>query len=193
MVDASEVSRLLEQAREGDREALSRLLPLVYQELRILARQRGRVGGGETLDTTALVHEAYLRLAGGGTAEWQDRGHFFAVASLAMRQILVDYARRQGAARRGGDRVQVELRDDDAVTPAGFDEVLAVHESLDRLAGIAPRPARVVELRYFGGLSVPETAEVLGVNERTVVRDWKKARAFLFAELDDGGPPAAPS
>lgn len=192
MVDPTEVSRLLEQAREGDRAALTRLLPLVYQELRIIARQRGR-GGGETLDTTALVHEAYLRLAGGGKAEWQDRSHFFAVASLAMRQILVDYARRQGAARRGGDRVRVELRDDDAVTPAGFDEVLAVHECLDRLAGIAPRPARVVELRYFCGLSVPETAEVLGVNERTVIRDWKKARAFLFAELDGSGPPPAVS
>ena len=182
-----EVTRLLALAREGDAAALDRLLPLVYDELRALAaRQRRRRGGPETLNTTALVHEAYEKLAR-AEAAWNDRTHFFRVAARAMRQVLVDYARAQQAAKRGGAATPLPFETAEAVgavVPADrTDEVVALDEALDRLAALDPRQGEVVELRYFVGLTIPETADVLGLSPATVKRDWTAARAWLHREM----------
>jgi RNA polymerase sigma factor (TIGR02999 family) len=177
-----DVTRLLASHREGDGEALNRLFPLVYGELRALAhRQLGRAGRG-TLHTTAVVHEAYLRLAGPGLAA-EDRGHFFNLAARAMRQILIDHARRHLARKRGGGAPHLLLDDNDVAVEARAEELIDLDAALDRLGRLDDRLNRVVELRFFAGLSVDETAEVLGVAARTVKRDWQKARAFLFDEL----------
>lgn len=182
-LDPGEVTLLLQKIREGDRESWERLVPLVYGELRNVARARLGSDGAMTLGATELVHEAWIKLADSTSLQLQDRRHFFAVAARAMRQILVDYARAKSARKRGGDRVRVELREGDALAPDGLEEILAVHEGLDRLREFAERPARVVELRYFGGLTVDETAEVLDVDRRTVMRDWRKARALLHGMM----------
>ncbi len=181
-----EITLLLRRWREGQPGAEEQLWPLVYRELRGLARallrsRIGRPGHG----TTSLVHEAYLRLLGpGAEIDWQDRGHFFAVASRAMRFVLVDEARRRLAAKREGDAAPVELPEE----PAGAldqspEEVLAVHRALEKLAKVHPRQEQLVEMRYFGGLSLDETAEALGVSRPTVVRDWQAARTWLYGEL----------
>jgi RNA polymerase sigma factor (TIGR02999 family) len=185
-----EVTRLLAEARAGDAAALDRLLPLVYDELRALAhRQRLRQGGAETLNTTALVHEAYEKLAraDAGGAGWNDRAHFFRVAARAMRQVLVDYARAQTAAKRGGEATPLPL---DAAEAAGAllpaeraAEVVALDEALGRLTALDPRQGEVVELRYFVGLTIPETADVLGLSPATVKREWTAARAWLHREM----------
>jgi RNA polymerase sigma factor (TIGR02999 family) len=181
-----DVTTLLQESRAGE-PVLDELLPLVYDELRRLARvQRARLRPYETLNTTALVHEAYLKLAGRNRASWTDRIHFFRIAARAMRDVLVDYARRQQAQKRGGDAPHVSL--DDAPPLGGLpdvevDEVLAVNEALTRLETVDERQARVVELRYFVGLSIQETAEVLEVSPATVKRDWTSARAWLFREI----------
>ena len=178
----SDVTVLLEQAHAGDTSALDRLFPLVYDELRALARARRRGGAAETLNTTALVHEAYEKMAGGGRTP-TNRLHFFRVASRVMRSVLVDYARAQRTARRGGDLTRAPLA---AVPDPGalrVDEVLAVDDALGRLEALDERQARVVECRYFVGLTVDETAGLLDVSPSTVHRDWAAARAWLAREL----------
>ena len=183
LVESSELTQILIQAQDGDATALDRLLPLVYEELRLLARsQRRRRGADETLNTTALVHEAYEKLArhDGG---WADRKHFFRVAARAIRQVIVDSARARMAAKRGGKHYDIPLDDIALADPARDEEALALDEALTRLAQLDERQAEVVELRYFVGLAVPEAAEVLGVSAATVKRDWTAARAWLYLEM----------
>jgi RNA polymerase sigma factor (TIGR02999 family) len=191
-VNSAEITRLLAAWRRGDLAAPQHLFPLVYDELRALAhRQLGRPRRHGTLGTTALVHEAYLKLAGGAEVSLHDRGHFFALAATAMRQILVDYARRRAAAKRGGPEGRVAMPEIDqpgAITPDRSMELLALHEALAKLEDLEPRLGRVVELRVFGGLSIEEAAKVLDVSEGTVKRDWLKARAFLSLELGGARP-----
>jgi RNA polymerase sigma factor (TIGR02999 family) len=178
------ITALLARHADGDGEALQELLPIVYEELRRLARsQRRRMrGDSATLDTTALVHEAYLRFArSDGTFE--HRGHFFAVAAAAMRQLIVDEARHRRRAKRGGGERPLTLDDHDLAIDERADLVLAVDEALGRLERLSPRLRAVVELRFFLGLSEEESAEALGVTDRTVRRDWIKARAWLQVEL----------
>jgi RNA polymerase sigma factor (TIGR02999 family) len=178
-----EITDLLAAMGGGDAAARDRLFNLVYGELRARARQQlARLRPGETLDTTALVHEAYLKVAPRSAVPYADRVHFFAIASRAMRHILVDYARRGSAQKRGAGAMMVQLDDDDASSaiPTHADELLALDTALERLGVLDERLARVVELRFFGGLSVEETADVLQSSPRTVKRDWRKARMFLF-------------
>jgi len=188
---SDEVTAALASLRHGVPDAVDRVLPLVYGELRRIAhRQLAAEPTGHTLDTSALVHEAYLRLADQTRAQWVDRAQFFAIAATTMRRVLVDYARKHWALRRGGTgRRPVSLTDaDDAGALAiatRADELLALDEALERLASFDPRLARVVECRFFGGLSESETAEALGVSQRTVARDWMMARGWLFNELRD--------
>ena len=184
------MTQLLGQLREGDDRAFERLLPLVYDELHALAhRQRRRQGAPETLNTTALVHEAYLKLAKNqegqdtGDAGWNDRGHFFRVAARAIRQALVDYARARMTAKRGGDQQAVDLDWMPLAAEERSEEVLALDEVLGRLAELDPRQAEVVELRYFVGMTVPETAEIMGLSPATVKREWTAARAWLHREM----------
>jgi RNA polymerase sigma factor (TIGR02999 family) len=182
--DPGEITRLLVSISEGDHDALNRLFPIVYAELRTLAhRQLGHAGHGDTLQTTALVHEAYLKLLGAARPEWRDRRHFFAVASRAMRQISVDYARTQAAQKRGGGMLTLTLDEERLPLAERAEELVLLDHALAELESLSQRPARVVELRFFGGLSVEETAAVMDVSERTVKREWQKARAFLFDAL----------
>lgn len=175
---------LFRRWRAGDEEALHRLLPLVYEELRRVARRHlRRERPDHTLQTTALVNEAYLRLIDQGAAEVEDRCHFVALASHLMRQILVDHARARLAKKRDGG-CRVTLAEDVPAAAPGEIDVLAVDDALDRLAVLDAQQARVVELRYFGGLSIRETSEVLGVSEATVKRDWATARAWLHREIE---------
>jgi RNA polymerase sigma factor (TIGR02999 family) len=179
------VTELLAAWRGGDREALEHLMPMVYAELRRLARrQLARERKDHTLATGALVHEAYLRLAGQDRARFQDRAHFFAVASQMMRRVLVDYARSRGYRKRGGGAVQIPLDEASSVSAERAGDVVALDEALTALAQLDERRSRVVELRVFGGLSVEETAEVLEVSPGTVRRDWTLAKAWLRKRLD---------
>ena len=190
MNDLDTISTLLRAHRGGDREALDRLMPLVYQDLHRMARRQlaGDGGRGRTLDTTGLVHEAYVRLAESTRAAWEDRGHFFAVSARAMRQIVVDYARERGAAKRGGGIRPETLDDESAAVESRAAEILAVDEALAGLGGLDPVLPRLVECRFFAGLTEEETAEALGLPLRTVQRDWARARAWLKRALG-GGPP----
>jgi len=181
-----EITGLLIAFRQGDRAAMGDLFERVYHELRGMARGRTGGGGNRPIDTTALVHEAYLRLVDQSRVELADRNHFFAVAATAMRQIVVDHARAAAAIKRGGDVVHVPVRDDPVEGELSAVELVALDAALARLKQLSPRLCRVVELRFFLGLSVEETAEVLEVNARTVKRDWRKARALLLEELGDG-------
>jgi RNA polymerase sigma-70 factor, ECF subfamily len=182
-----EVTRLLEAAEAGDREALDRLVPLVYEDLRRVAhRQLDREGGGHTLQTTALIHEAYLKLAGGGSVSASSRAHFLAIAARAMRQVLVDYARRRRAAKRGGGVISVTLGDEPQPADASAEDLLALDDALEQLD---PRQRQVIECRFFGGMEENDIAAVLGVSERTVRRDWVKARAWLYQSLYPGKDP----
>ncbi len=181
------ITLLLRRCRAGSAEAEQELWPVLYRELKILARSvlRGR-GGRPRLGTTTLVHEAYLRLLGpaASSLEWNDRGHFFAVAARAMRFVLVDEARRRLSGKRDGVDTRAEIPED-ALDPTTRppEDVLAIHGALERLARIHPRYERLVEMRYFAGLSVDETADALGVSRPTVVRDWQAARTWLYGEL----------
>lgn len=178
------VTRLLQQWSGGDETALHKLMPLVYDELRRLARlYMRRERPGHTLETTAVVNEAYLRLIGQKGADWRSRAHFFAVSAQAMRHILVDYARQKYSDKRGGRLWKVALDEHADVAVAQSRELLALDHALQGLARLHPRRCRVVELRYFGGLNNREAGEVLGVSEVTVERDWRFARAWLFREL----------
>src|SRR5262245_62394506 len=183
------ITSLLARAQEGDRQATDELLPLVYEELRQLAaRFLAAEKRGATLQPTALVHEAYLRLVGSDQAGWENRAHFFGAAARAIRRILIDRARARGAARRGGDR-PLRLDTDAPLAEPGLSlDVLALDEALGKLASIDAQKARVVELRFFGGLSVDETAATLGVSASTVARDWVVARAWLHRAMSDNGP-----
>jgi len=175
---------LAEWSESGNREALDRLMPIVYDELRRqAARYLKHERQGHTLQTTALVHEAYVRLIDQAGVRWQNRAHFFGIAAEMMRRILVDHARRRRAAKRGGDSLKVTL--DEAINASAEPnlDLIAVDGALTKLASLDQQQARVVELRFFGGLSVDETAEVLGISERTVKRDWSVAKAWIRREL----------
>jgi len=187
--EPGEVTRLLARAREGDEGALDALFPLVYQTLKRISRRQLRKGGGPpTLCTTELVHEAYMKLVPGTGIEWGDRKHFYSVAARAMRQVLVDRARRRMAEKRGGERTRVPLTDRHLELRMPLVELVALDEALDRLETRSERLGKVVELRFFGGLTTRELADVLDVSPRTVERDWTKARLFLHRELHpDGG------
>jgi RNA polymerase sigma factor (TIGR02999 family) len=180
-----QITELLTAHGEGQRGAIERLVPLVYADLRRLARaQLRRRRPGQTLDTTALVHEAYLKLVDQSRVSWRDRGHFFAVSAMAMRQILVDYARRRGRLKRGAGVRELQL--EEAADPASrhADHLLELDLALQKLAGHDERLVRVVECRYFAGLTEQETAEALGVSLRTAQREWFKARAWLRGQLE---------
>jgi len=180
---AGEITDLLGAWKRGDRSAMDRLMPLVYDDLRRRAhRQLARAGSPGTLSTTGLVHEAYLKLVRTPT-DWEDRNHFFGVAVTAMRSVIVDYARRYLAHKRGGDAHHVSLEDSVLRVEQDAEELLAIHEALDQLAALDARLSRLVELRFFGGFSVEEAAEVLRLSERTVKRDWSKARTLLHQFL----------
>lgn len=179
-----QVTQLLLCWSDGDRAALDELLPLVYDELRRLAHHyMMKERAGHTLQTTALVNEAYLRLIDQRQARWQNRAQFFGVAAQLMRRILVDHARHQQSAKRGGGAPHVLLEETAVVTPVRDAELLALDEALEKLSAFDRRKSQIVELRYFGGLKVDEIAEVLKVSEVTVMRDWSIARAWLYREL----------
>jgi RNA polymerase sigma factor (TIGR02999 family) len=185
---AGEISTLLRAWSDGDRGALERLTPIVYQELRRLARRymKGE-RPGHSLQTTALVNEAYVRLVDYKRMQWQNRAHFFAVSAQLMRRILVEHARRHNL-KRGGDLQHVSLDEAAAVGAGKATDLLALDDAMNALARIDPRKAQVVEMRFFGGLSVEETAEVLKVSSITVLRDWSTARAWLYREMTGNAP-----
>jgi RNA polymerase sigma factor (TIGR02999 family) len=174
------VTQILASIEQGDPRAAEQLLPLVYDELRKLAAVRlAQERPGQTLQATALVHEAYLRLVGDGGLHWNSRGHFFAAAAEAMRRILVDRARRKAAAKRGGEFARIELDQDIALAAEVKEDLIALDAALERLAAEYPVQAELVKLRYFGGLSLPDAASALGLSERTAGRHWAFARAWL--------------
>jgi RNA polymerase sigma-70 factor, ECF subfamily len=178
------ITHLLHEWSAGNERALEELTPLVYEELRRqAARYLRRERQGHTLQTTALIHEAYLRLVGARDMQWQGRAHFFAIAANLMRRILVDHARRRDAHKRGGDQARLPLDEALAIAEESHVDLLALDEALDRLAAFDAQQARVVELRFFSGLSVEETATALGVSPRTVKSDWALARAWLRREI----------
>ncbi len=184
---AGEITRLLQAHHEGDREAFDRLVPLVYDRMRRIARgQLARGGRGHTLSTTALVHEAYVQLVAETGVDWQDRSHFYAICARAMRRILVDYARRRQAQKRGSDAPHLSLDEDVAGAGSSAEMVLAIDRALERLAAFNPRLARIVECRSFAGMTEEETAQALGTSLRTVQREWPRAKAWLRKELDEG-------
>ena len=184
MPDQAHVTELLRHYGDDGRDAFDRLFPAVYDELRRIARHHmQRERAGHTLGTTALVHECYLNLVDQTRTSWQDRTHFYAVASKAMRHILIDYARRRTAQKRGGDRNQVTLDDAMAAVETQAAELMALDEALTALAERHPRMAQVVECRFFGGMTVKEIAAALDVSARTVERDWTRAKAYLHQAL----------
>lgn len=179
------ITRMLGELRAGSKDAESRLIEAVYPELRRIAGHYLRAERpGHTLQATALVNEAWLQLVGQKETDWQDRSHFFAVAAQLMRRILVDYARQKKAQKRDGARQRVELTDGLAVSEERLDEIILIDEALNRLGEWDPRQCRVVELRFFSGLTENEVAEILGVAPRTVKRDWQVAKAWLHAEVN---------
>jgi RNA polymerase sigma factor (TIGR02999 family) len=184
----SEVTRILSAIEQGDPHAAEQLLPLVYDELRKLAAAKlSQEKPGQTLQPTALVHEAYLRLVGVDENQaWDSRGHFFAAAAEAMRRILIDQARTKQSRRRGGDRQRLELEHIDPAAPEAAPDVLALHETLERFEQIDPVKAKLVTLRYFAGLSIPQAALALGISTTTADRYWAYARAWMHAELKKG-------
>ena len=183
-----EVTQLLIAYGRGDRRALDRLLPMVYSELHgIAARQMRHERADHTLNATALVHEVYLKLMDQNQVSWQNRAHFYAIAARAMRQVLISYARKHNAEKRGGGAPNTLLDGKEIALGERADELLALDEALTRLAGFDERLAQVVEYRFFGGLTIEETAAVLDVSTMTVKRDWNKAKAWLYRELHAGG------
>ena len=190
LVGPENVTQLLREWREGDATALERLMPLVYRELRTLARRCLHGDRAEqTLQTTGLVNEAYLRLVRSQRVHWRDRAHFFAVATQLMRRVLVDEARKRSYQKRGSDPVRVSLDEAGLAIPERDIDLLALDEAMDALACFAPRKCRVVEMRFFGGLTIEETAEVLGVSADIVKREWRTAKLWLLRALrekDDG-------
>lgn len=185
--NSHQITRLLSEWSGGSQVALEELMPLVYGELRKMARQyMRRQREGHTLQTTELIHEAYLKLARGEDQEWQNRAHFFGVAAQAMRHILVDYARSKQSQKRGGPEAQRITFEESAFVSAGrSDEIIALDEALKRLTEFDERKTRVVELKFFGGLKIDEIAEVLEISPKTVKRDWRFARTWLLRELSN--------
>jgi RNA polymerase sigma factor (TIGR02999 family) len=182
--DAENVTRLLADWSDGNQQALEQLLPLIYNELRHLAHNfLYRERPGHTLQTTALVHEAYLKLIDQRDAHWQNRAHFFAIAAQAMRRILIDSARKHAAAKRGGGAEKVSLDQAAEISLEPDSSLLALDEALNALAEIDPQQSRIIELRYFGGLTIEETAEVLKTSPATVKREWAMARAWLYQAM----------
>lgn len=186
-VQDSEVTGLLRSWGQGDESALEKLVPLVYDQLHMAAR-RYMAGErpGHTLQTTALIHETYLRLVNVRQVKWQNRAHFFAICAQLMRRILVDFARSRGYQKRGGDATRVDLDEALLISPEPGANLVALDQALQRLAEVDERKSRVVELRFFGGLSVKEASEVLKVSTDTVMRDWKLAKVWLLRELSEG-------
>jgi RNA polymerase sigma-70 factor (ECF subfamily) len=190
---SADITSLLNKLADGDQEVAAELVPLVYQELRRLAvRRLQHERSDHTLQATALVHEAYVKLSAQRDAKWQNRAQFFGVASQAMRRILVDYARGQQRIRRGGKQQKVPLDNVLLVSPDRNEEVLALHESLSRLEKFDGRQARIVELRYFGGLKLEEVAEVVGISTKTVMRELNVAKAWLYGDLKERSAEAEP-
>jgi len=186
--DTGEITNLLRAWGNGDAEALNRLTPVVYDELRrIAAGHMRRESPDNSLQATALVHEAYLKLVDARLAEWRDRAHFFAMSARMMRRILVDAARTRGAGKRGGGAIRMEINESLDGLPLQSDQMVRLDDALDALTRFDARKADVVELRFFGGLSVEETAEVLKISTQSVMRDWKLARSWLARELEAGG------
>jgi RNA polymerase sigma factor (TIGR02999 family) len=187
-VSPNEVTQLLVAWGNGDQTALDQLMPLVYSELHRLAhRYIKKERPGHTLQTSALLNEAFMRLVDQRDVTWQSRAHFFAISAQMMRRILVDYARSRRYAKRGGDAEAVSFNEELLVSRQLSGEVVALHEALNELAAIDERKSKVVELKYFGGLSIEETAEVLGVSQGTVMRDWTLAKAWLRLAMSSGG------
>jgi len=181
-----DVTFLLKQVARGDRNAASQLIPLVYNELHRVAEHHLRLERpNHTLQPTALVHEAYLKLVAQRDADWQNKTHFFAVASQLMRRILVDYARARLRTKRGGDQARIPLDEAHGISIDRCDELLVLDEALEKLAQFDARQSRVVELRFFGGLTVEETATVLGISAKTVKREWSMAKAWLYGEIKE--------
>jgi len=186
--DSDNVTRLLIEWGDGNQQALEALVPLIYKELRNLAHNfLYRERPGHTLQTTALVHEAYLKLIDQDDARWQNRAHFFAIAAQAMRRILIDSARKHAAAKRGGPQAELSLDEVADIALEPDINLLKLDEALNELAKIDPRQSRIVELRYFGGLTIEETAEVISVSPATVKREWMMARAWLHQEITERG------
>ena len=184
---SAEVTRLLVEWSNGSQTAFNALTPLIYKELHRLAeRYRSKERPDHTLQATALLHETYLRLVDADTVDWQNRAHFFAIAARLMRRILVDYARARSYQKRGGDARRVTLDESEIATLEPGDDFVALDEALRMLATVDPRKAEVIELRFFGGLTVDETAEVIKVSPDTVKRDWRLARAWLLRQLSEG-------
>lgn len=189
-LSADEITVLLQQWRDGSRDAFDRLIPLVYDELRLIASRRlAREWRGDGLETTALVSEAYLKLLGQRAVDWQNRAHFFAIAAQLMRRIIVDDARRRVSQKRGGGNLAVPLEDLPAPQPPlGAVDVLALDAALGELERLDPEQGRLVELRFFGGMTVEQTAEVLGVSPATIKREWAVAKGWLYRALTTGSP-----
>lgn len=182
----SEVTQVLRRISKGEREAVEQLVPMIYDEFRALAGSYlRRESPGHTLQPTALVNEAFLKLVDQKNVDWQGRSHFFAVGAQAMRRILVDHARGKSREKRGGDRQKISLNEEITLSPQRDEDLLAVDEALVKLSKIDPRQARIVELRFFGGMTVQEVAEVLGVSKRTVEAEWTMVRAWLRRELTE--------
>jgi RNA polymerase sigma factor (TIGR02999 family) len=183
-----DVTILLEEARSGNAEALQQLLPLVYDELRRIASGHLRSAGpGQTMSTTDLVHESYLKLIGSRNLSWQNRLHFFSIAATSMRQIIVDHARARRAHKRGGNNIRIPIDEGLAIDVGSLENAAELDEALSALEKADARSARIVELRFFGGLTNEEIAELLNVSARTVIRDWEFARAWLYRFLDNKG------
>jgi RNA polymerase sigma factor (TIGR02999 family) len=184
---SQDITGLLQAWGRGEDEALQKLVPLVYEELHAAARRyMARERPGHTLQTTALIHETYLRLVDVRKIKWQNRAHFFAMCAQLMRRILIDFARSRAYKKRGGATPQVNFDEALAVTAEPDTDLLAIDEALNRLAAVDPRKSRVVELRFFGGLGVKETAEVMKISPDTVTRDWKLAKVWLLRDLQGG-------
>lgn len=182
--NSGSVTRMLQELSDGNTAMVDRLFPLVYDELRELAhRQRRNWKGNSTMNTTALVHEAYLKLVDQDRADLNSRAHFFALASRVMRHVLIDYVRRSRAEKRGGDRIKVPLDDVIVMSETRADELLALDEALQRLERLDERQSRIVECRFFGGMTIEETAAALNVSTATVTRGWRMAQAWLYREI----------
>ena len=188
MSDSQKITNLLGEWRRGNRAALDALMPLVYAELHRRAQSYMRAENvGHTLQPTALINEAYLRLVDQKSAEWKDRAHFFAVASQIIRHILVDHARGKRRSKRGGSALQVELTENVAISEPDRIDLLGLDDALERLTALDEQQGRIVELRFYGGLSIEETAEALGISPASVKRDWAMARAWLYREMGREG------
>ena len=184
-MEADDITRLLAAASDGSDSAMDEVFEVVYPRLKEIARARRRGWqGAHTMNTTGLIHEAYLKVAS-GQGSFENRGHFYATTARAMRQVLINYAEKQAAKKRGGGATDVTLYDDDAVTDDAMDELLTLNAALEKLETMSPRQSKVVECLFFAGLNIPETAEALDISPATVKRDWAMARAWLFREMQD--------